>query len=211
MKKHVIIKFMYRVGPSVAVEMLPLWLEIETEYAVSKHGMSNPQRSALSGGLASNHQGYDDILRYFHGAHIFMSHCAGESQAMLQASQQLGKYVNSGRALLNVILQAAEEPWKNDFGLLSPYIDDATDSALLGLNAVQPFTDDMPRHWREAIHPRLSELHDTLSEGDFEASSAKAMGLLAAQAQLWLNFTCETGIIAQPGLTSGDAVEWMAN
>ncbi len=195
---------MNELRPAFVASMLPLWLEEETRYAVGKHGTTNPQRTALDGGLSVNGSAYNDLAQYYKRFSIFYGGAEGNETLLLKASQALGKYVNAGRALLSVVLQAGDGPVADDVQLVAPYLDESTEELILVINHSHDIPIDQNLHWTENVMPLINDVDAALQSRDYDAARRNTAQFVLSQAQLFVDFTCEVGLIAQPGIDSTD-------
>jgi hypothetical protein len=51
-------------------DMLPVWLEKETEYANAKYGSNNPQLTALTTALDTTSPAYGEFIHYLKRFHV---------------------------------------------------------------------------------------------------------------------------------------------
>lgn len=193
------------VSPLVAARVLPLWLEIEADYANRKFGDANPQNHALVGGLVNrSDMAYQEISNYHSRFWYYQALADGNKDLHLKASQPLGKLVSTNRALLRVCLQLGE-------GLTRGEADNLTFD-LLGdmiLSHVHPVSGALDasrkKHNQEnVINPMVSNIDAYISAGQYDHAAETALGLVIANAQLWIDFTSATGVIAIPGMNGSD-------
>lgn len=123
---------------------------------------------------------------------------------MLKASQALGKYVNEGHALLSVVLQASDDLTADEIQLVAPSLDETTEELIFAINCPQNTPVDLDLHWTEDIDHLIHNVDESLRLRDYEATRRNTGEFVLGQAQLFVDFTCEAGLIAQPGLDSTD-------
>ena len=197
--------FGLQASPTVAVELLPLWLEQEAVYANAKYLDTNPQLQALAGGLGdSTNAAFLEVSNYYDRFWDPVLNANGEPALLIKASQSLGKMIGANRALLRVCLQAAN-------GVTRQGADEITFDLLDTVLPALRFAGDGPidrsrrtKHWAKVIDPALVSLNALLPEEDPAAAAEITLQLIEAQAELWTDFTCQTGLIAAPGINSSD-------
>lgn len=179
--------------------LVPDWLAIELNYANGKYRGRNPQKTAFRGGLNPGGEAYQDAHKYFGHFLVFFTQSAGEKKGLLKASQQLGKFVGTARALVSAVNQYGgglspaegdamtmgqfEERWfkEEDFGELAP-----------------DFRSSVPA----MVEEQLAKVRDATD--DLPVMLEHAMELLVAEAKLFGAFTLEHSIMVEPGLSSTD-------
>ncbi len=188
---------------SLLADAIPLWLERETDYAVSKYGDSNPQRTALDGGLIVGGSAFRDITQYYHRFSVFLTQSEGDRAVLLRASQMFGKYVNASKALLNVLIQTADGPVDRNGLVLT---DDRTDAVVGDLLVVTKFTDlpDLGTYFQAEVKPGLVSMADSIEAGDYDLAYESARGFLQRQMSMAVNVANVIGFVAQPGISSSD-------
>ena len=192
-------------SPTLVVRTIPLWLETEAAYANAKYGEQNPQLTASIGGLQPGGVAYRDFSQYLHRFDIFHSQSGGSEQIMLQASQQLGKWLSSGRALLRVVLQ---QSYGVDRDVADNESFDICDELALGLNKFPEVTNlDTPKYRRDHVEPYLGRIGAAFLSSSDGLPATKE--LVSNQFALFAAVTAQSGIVAEPGRTSGDVRHWM--
>ena len=184
--------------PIDVAPIIPVWLEIEKDYANQKHGSSNPQVTALSGGLKPGGSANQDFGSYYGRFRFFSDHADGNESLMIKASQQLGKFVGVGRALLRVCLQERD-------GLNVQTADDRAFD-IISDRLVFPGRQiaSVPEAFDEVVlTPALSAI-DTALGIDIERATDLTVHLVTEQARLFAGYSALTGLIATPGISSTD-------
>lgn len=192
-------------SPAVAASVTPLWLQIEAAYANAKYGNQNPQLTAPLGGLQSGGTAHTEFSQYLIRFDVFYAQAEGNETVLLHASQQLGKWVSTGRALLRVVLQ-------DQYKLGTQEADTETfaiaDEICLGLNrfpAVEDFKTKI--YWSDRVEPHLLELSEAFQIRPLDVVPA-SLNLFSDQVALFAAITAKMGLIAEPGKTSGELDHW---
>lgn len=199
-------KMGYSVAPSIVAGILPSWLEIEKEYANSKHGSANRQTTASSGGLQPGNLAYIDFANYYGRAMFFIDNADGDEHILLKASQSLGKFVGVGGALLRAGFQIAHGLGVDEAD--NKAIDVIEDGCVVSGNTDFP---DIKSFGEDTLYPSLAMIDRALSENELAVALDKSKELVIAQAGLFIGFTSITGVIATPGINSSDPGDQLDN
>jgi hypothetical protein len=186
---------------SWAAAFLPLWIARESEYAWGKFSeLGNPQQSALKGGLLEGGKAHLDLVNYFSRFMIFWENADGDKTVLLKASSALGKFVNAGRILNAALIE-------DELGVGKDKADELAHDQLVRLCAAvaaEPMPDPnlyFDNFDRDLL--RLAKLIEDNSPLKFQIAS----DILKGQIEFFVAFSEESGVIAEPGVSSS---EWAA-
>lgn len=192
------------VSPATVAQMIPSWLEVEAAYANAKYGDANPQKYSLGGAPSDPKSVAFQEIQNYHGRFWLNYYSAnGEERLLLKASQALGKLLSASRALLRVI-------YEESLGLHREDADSKTFIAIedrlgVSINSSGPIDlDRKTENQKVVIAPALKDVDLYIANNKFDLASERTLGLIVSQSQLFVDFVCETGIIAVPGLDSSD-------
>jgi hypothetical protein len=191
-------------------DLVPIWLEQELVYANRKHGDKNPQSSVFAGGLGKQGLALLDLGQYVGRFANSYNNASGNEYLLLSASQALGKHVGTARALVSAVLQQT--------GFTRPEADELTISRLESRSYAsvlrQTHFPDLPfdprTYWEDNGEPLIQNIATLIGEHAPSADILEAAeALLDLDAGLFVGYTALKGVVARPGLTSGDVEHWL--
>jgi hypothetical protein len=191
-------------SPSQIAGLVPVWLRIEVNYVNNKYGDQNPQYDALNnnGLLVSTSPAYLEFPNYYGRFLRFFQQDGGDEELLLKASQALGKFVGTGRALTRVLTEADQGVSRSKADEQSFRVVEEVCASITSVTV--PEVPQLIEYFDTEIEPLVFETGEQIADGSLGASLRTARKLLLNQAQVFVDFSHASGVIAQPGVASTD-------
>jgi hypothetical protein len=194
--------------PDVVAPLVPEWLGIEAEYANEKYGDDNVMLSALEGGLQRGGMAFNEFSSYFTSRYLVWrcyrdgNQLSADDQETLELkmSQALGKYTSSGRALFRVMVEQRDDC--DRFTADETVIEQIKEGVPHMANTAIWSPEKQLALHMHGVLPLIDGINDRVEQQDWQTAARWANSLVAVQAKLFVGYSCEVGLIAQPGISS---------